>query len=157
MKKLVIYSLFISWVFISGKPIQSIAYEGVVLYKIEGNIPYSEAKNYFVNNTFTSEQITNHYITNQSDFEVIFGMGRTMGENGKPTEIDFSKQFVIAVVGKVTDKATLFSVASFKNKGKNIILRYKIIEGEKLTYQSQPFIILVVDSKYKGELIVEKI
>jgi hypothetical protein len=158
MNKLaLILLLSISWIFVSGNSIQNTTSNEVKFYVMDGDIPFIEAKNYFVNNTFTSEKITSHKIDNQADFDVIFGVGRVMGENGKPTEIDFSKQFVIAVIGQDTDKSTSFSVATLKSKGKNIVLRYKMVEGEKLTYQIRPFMLLVVDNKYEGELKTEKI
>lgn len=120
-------------------------------------IPFIEAKNYFVKNTYKVGQLNNPKITSQKDFEEIFGMAAIMGKKGKPTEIDFSKQYVIAVIAEVTDKSTILKATNLQQKDNNIILTYEFKEGEKQTYSIQPFILLVIDNKYQGEVILEKL
>jgi len=64
-------------------------------------VAFEIAKNYF----FKNDQAipTSPKITTEEDFEKLFGMATTMGEDGKPTEIDFTKKFVLAIVLPVTD------------------------------------------------------
>jgi hypothetical protein len=76
-----------------------------------------------------------------------------MGQNGKPTVIDFSSQFAIALVLPVTDLATTIQpVGLEKGKDASIQVRYRIEVGSKQSYTSRPFLLLVVDKKYDGPL-----
>lgn len=122
----------------------------------ETSVPFTEAQHYFVKNTYKEGQLTNPKISTQEDFEKFFGMASTMGPNGKPTPIDFTKQYVIAVIGNVTDKATTLSVNSLKQKGDTITLSYKQLEGEKQSYTIQPLLLLTVDNQFQGNVNVVK-
>jgi hypothetical protein len=114
-------------------------------------IPYSIAQNYFVKNTVDS--IPDHKIQTEEEFKRYFGYATTMGENGKPSVIDFSKQFAIAVVLPQTDLATTIKpVGLDKGKDKSIQLRYRIEVGSKQSYTSRPLLLLVVDKKFNGPL-----
>ena len=53
------------------------------------DVSYILAANYFVKNTVN--QLDNPKIETAEKFNEIFGMATTMGKEGKPTEIDFSK------------------------------------------------------------------
>lgn len=123
----------------------------------DNDIPFVEAHNYYVKNTYVGDQLSNPKITTQKDFEDIFGMATTMGNDGKPTEIDFSKQYVIAIIDKITDKLNTLKISSLKQKDSKIVLTYEFKEGKKLSYSIQQFILLIVDNKYQGEVIIEKI
>ena len=67
-------------------------------------IAFEVAKNYFFKNN--QEIPSSPKITTAEEFGKLFGMATTMGEDGKPTEIDFTKQFVLAIVLPVTNLAT---------------------------------------------------
>lgn len=118
----------------------------------EIDVPFTEAQRYFVKNTYKEGQLTNPKISTQENFDKFFGMATTMGPNGKPTPIDFTKQYVIAVIGNVTDKATTLSVNSLKQKGDTITLRYKQLEGEKQSFTIQPLLLLRVDNQFQGSV-----
>ena len=100
--------------------------------------------------------MTTPKISSQEEFDKIFGMATTMGENGKPTSIDFTKQYVIAVVGQVTDKSTSITVNSLKQNGNVITLNYNQTEGEKQTSFRQPLLLLIVDNKYQADIKLQK-
>ncbi|HQX75912.1 MAG TPA: hypothetical protein PL074_06345, partial [Thermoflexales bacterium] len=101
------------------------------------SVPYTEAKNYFVNNNVKPGWLTNVKIENQADFDAMFGMGATQAS--KPTAIDFSKQYVIGVVGDVTDVNTEITPVSLsKDASGKIVFAYKIKTGEKMTYTMRP-------------------
>jgi hypothetical protein len=117
-------------------------------------IPYTEAQRYFVNNTYKEGQLTNPKITNQDSFNHIFGMGAVMGPDGKPTSIDFATQYAIAVIKPETDVPTTLSVNKLTQNGNNITLNYKTTSGEKTTYIMQPFLLIIVDKKFDGEVSV---
>jgi hypothetical protein len=118
----------------------------------ETEVPYKEAKNYFVKNTFHEDQLQNPKIETQDKLEEIFGMASVMGADGTPTKIDFAKQYAIAVIGKVTDTATTYTVRNLIQKLGVIQLDLAIDTGTKQSYTTQPFILLIVDRKYEGEV-----
>ncbi|MGH2666453.1 hypothetical protein [Flavobacterium sp.] len=130
--------------------------ETVAVSNVAADVPFTEAKNYFVKNTFKEDQLTNPKISTQAAFDAIFGIARTMKEDGKPTSIDFTKQYVIAIVNPVTDLETKLSAVTLKQKDNAIILNYDVQEGEKQSYSTQPLLLLIVDAKYQGEIIVER-
>jgi hypothetical protein len=114
-------------------------------------IPYLIAQNYFVKNTVDS--VPDPKIETEEDLKEYFGFSTTMGQNGKPTVIDFSSQFAIALVLPVTDLATTIQpVGLEKGKDASIQVRYRIEVGSKQSYTSRPFLLLVVDKKYDGPL-----
>lgn len=130
-------------------------HEAEVLMK-NGDVPFIEAKNYFLKNTYKPGDLKNPKITSQASFDALFGMATTMGEAGKPTIIDFSKQYVIAIIVPETNKATTLAVSSLKQAGKNITCTYTHTEGETLGYTLQPILLLVVDKKYDGKVKLQK-
>lgn len=122
----------------------------------KSDVPYIIAKNYFVNNDIGENDLPNYKITSQIDFDKYIGQATLEGESGKPTPIDFSKQYVILVVGSLTDIYTEWSVVSLKQKDETIVLEYKQTQGEKQSYTIQPFLLLIVDKTYEGEIKVVK-
>jgi hypothetical protein len=119
-------------------------------------LPYQLAKNYFVKNTYKNDQIETLKITTQDKFDEVFGMAATMAESGRPTKIDFLKQYVIAVIGVVTNKETEFIVNDLRKVNNEILFNYSLSEGKEMSFTIQPSLIITVDNNYNGELKVEK-
>lgn len=118
-------------------------------------ISYTIAENYFVKNTVKT--IDNPLFETKEAFEAVFGMAPVMGKGGQPTEIDFSKQFVIALATPVIDTMCKIEPMSLqKNDAGEIVLRYKIKMGEKISYQIRASLILVVDKANVGKVVLEK-
>ena len=84
------------------------------------DVPFTEAKNYFVNNTVGEDKNGTLKIETQEAFNELFSPATTMGEGGKPTEIDFKKQFVIAVISATSDLNP--SIDSYLSKKSTMIL-----------------------------------
>ena len=119
----------------------------------KAEIPYIVAKNYFVRNDVTT--VENPKIETQAAFEQVFGMAPVMSKDGQPTEIDFSKQFVIAVVLPETDLSTVIKPISLKKNGKNkLVFTYHVGRGQKQTYTIRPCLAIVVDKAYKGDVVL---
>ncbi len=123
----------------------------------EDNVENSEvafkvAKNYF----FKNDQVIPEYpkIVSEEEFNKLFGMATTMGEDGKPTAIDFTKQFVLAIVLPVTDFATEINPVKVEEKGDSILYTYEIKAGEKQSFSIQPVSIIVLDRKYENKRVV---
>lgn len=119
------------------------------------DIVFTVAKNYFVNNTVTS--LLNPKIETAEKFTEIFGMGSTMGDEGKPTEIDFQKQYVIAVVLPETEmKTTMSPVSLQKDEKGTITLLYKTTVGQKQLFTSRPNFLIIVDNSENGIIEVKE-
>ena len=135
----------------------SLGTDNVNLYESEVvDIPYIVAKNYFVKNSV--ESIHNPKIETAEKFEEIFGMATTMGEDGKPTEIDFSKYYVIAVVLPATDiSSKIIPVSLQKHKDGKIVFLYKKYVGTKQSFKTRESIQIIVDKNMIGEVDCKEI
>ncbi len=119
-------------------------------------IPYTVANRYFVRNDV--KKLPNGKIASQKDFEANFGMATVMGEDGKPTEIDFAKQYVIAVSKPVTNKDTEIVPVSLKSDGDGgLVFTYRLKVGETRSYSILPSLVVIVDKKYKGHVSLNEI
>jgi hypothetical protein len=119
-------------------------------------VPFTEAERYFVNNTYSNTQIDELKIDTQEEFDRIFGMAAVMGEDGTPTSIDFAKEYVLAVIGTVTDKKTTIKANHVFVQGGEVILKYRLEEGEKQSYTTHPNLLVVLDRKYNGTAVFKK-
>ncbi len=119
-------------------------------------VPYTQVKNYFVKNTFQQGDLKSPKIETQEEFDNIFGAAALMGKNGKPTEVDFSKQYVIAFIPEASDKKFTIAIKGIVKKGKKILFNYAYSLGEKTSSTWQPFLAAVVDKKYDGEVVLVK-
>ncbi len=125
------------------------------IVKNKKDIPFEIAKNYFVKNT-VENNLLNLKISTQEDFEKYFGMATTMSKNGKPSPVNFSTQYVIAIVNKEAEKNINIAPQSLIQNEGNITLTYSITEGENQSYTSRTALILIIDNKYSEDLIFVK-
>lgn len=120
-------------------------------------ISFREAQNYFVKNTFKTDQIVSKKITSQSELNDFFGSATVMGSNGKPTIIDFEKEFVVVVICPETYFSSQFTsiklVATEENK---VNIEYKITTKEKQTYSVVPFSLMIVGKEHIDKHFVLK-
>ncbi len=108
-------------------------------------IAFTELDNYFVKNSYTQSKLVRKAINTEEEFRSIFGEATTMGANGKPTPVNFKRQFVIAVVAPVTDTQTQMYPLSVLQNGNAIIFNYKVDKGSKMSYSTHPFVAVVID------------
>jgi len=119
-------------------------------------IPFIVADHYFVNNTVNT--VDNPKITTKSGFDKIFGEAAVMGKNGEPTSIDFTRQYVVAVVNPETDaETTLIPVGLQRDGSGDLIFTYQEIIGEKQSYIMKPCLLIIVDKKFDGNIRLKKI
>jgi len=116
------------------------------------NVPFTEAKHYFVRNDYKDGELHFRKITSRDEFDSIFGMAAVMGKDGRPTNIDFSAQYVIALIDKISDRAADIEVINLTKSGETVTVNYSYKEGEKLTFTLRISKILIVDNQYKGEI-----
>ena len=118
-------------------------------------VPYTVADGYFVRNDV--KKLPNGKISSEKDFENAFGMATVMGDDGRPTEIDFEKQYVIAVAKPVTDRNTELEAVGLKGDGDGgLVFTYRTKVGERMSYSVQPCLVVVVDKKYRGSVTVRE-
>ena len=115
-------------------------------------VAFEVGKNYFFKND--QEFPTSSKITTAEEFGKLFGMATTMGENGKPTPIDFTKQFVLAIVLPVTNLATEITPGRLDEKGDTLFYFYDAKAGEAQSYSTQPISLIILDKKYADKQIV---
>lgn len=121
------------------------------------DIDFIVAKNYYVKNSV--ETIDNPKIETLDDFKKIFGMATLQGDEGKPTEIDFDNQFVIAVVMPPSNTEIILTPVSLSNNNENKLeFTYSIQKGVEQTHTIKPCLIIIVDKKYNADVVlVEKV
>lgn len=119
------------------------------------DIKFTLLKNYYVKNTFT--KLDNPKIETAEKFNQVFGMATTMGKNGKPTTIDFSKQYIIAIIIPATEFSTSIDTISLqKNNQNQIKLNYKLTIRQKQSFSIRPFLAIAVDKQENGIITVEE-
>ena len=118
-------------------------------------VPYTELKHYFFRND--AEIPANPKIDTQEQFDNFFGMAAVMGADGRPTAVDFAKQFVIAVVLPVTNQETEIDderLLYYKDLlgGTNLDFCYRVDRDEDtLSYSMQPIMLIAVDRQYEAD------
>ena len=65
-----------------------------------------------------------------------------------PKAIDFSKQYVIAIIPNSSFKQTTLTVNSLVKDNREIKLYYKLTEGDLQSFESQPCLVLIIDKFY---------
>lgn len=117
-------------------------------------IGFKTAENYFVKNTV--EEAVPAKITSQEEFDKYFGMATTMGDQGKPTPIDFNKEFVIIVDHNNTEKKVEISPIGLNKNEKNLTFAYKVTENGDNGFTTHPFLMIIVDKTNEGDVILKK-
>ena len=115
------------------------------------DVPYIVAQNYFVNANV--EKLDQPIIDNEAEFARTFGMATTMGEDGKPTAIDWEKQFVIAVVLDAASEYVTIEPKALINTKDGLHFRYSVKTGDEMTSIMRPCLIVIVDKKYQSRII----
>jgi hypothetical protein len=127
-----------------------------IMENLDLDVPFIIANDYGVKTTY-DHKLSNPRITTQRDFDLIFDKSTTTDENLTPTNIDFSKQYVIAIINKASKNNSVINVNYLKVQGDEITLYYNVVKGDKQTAKTHPFIILVVDKKYQGNVRLNEV
>jgi hypothetical protein len=115
-----------------------------------------EAKNYFLKNDYKEAELHYLKITTEKAFYRVFGMGATMGNQGAPTKIDFSKYYVIALIDKTSNLKSDMKVSITQtNKNISVVVFKNQVTGSEQSYLSRPFKILMIENQYQGEVNLE--
>ena len=101
------------------------------------SVPYTLLENYYVRNDIDSSKPQRLIIDNERDFNAFFGPAAIMG--GMPTDINWKKQFVIAILLPETNKPTMVTPMEVKQSPGNVIFKYQVNRGSKTSYTIIPF------------------
>lgn len=141
-----------------GNEVTLLKDDKVVFSTPEKFLEYTEAKNYFVKNDYPDKEMHSAKLTSEAELSKIFGAAATMGKEGVPTKIDFSKYYAIALIGKTNNEGNDIAVGSVIKLNNTVTVTLSVNpkeEGKKQSYTSRPFKILVVDKKYQGDIKVD--
>lgn len=131
--------------------------EAAPVEKKATDIPFTVAERYFVKNTIKGK-IDKPKIETQEEFDKVFGAATAMGKDGIPTKIDFTKQYVIAVVKPDTNIETFLSAVSLqKASDDKIIFTYKITKGKKQSFTSSVSLAIIVEKSFTGDVELKEI
>ncbi|MGK6341164.1 hypothetical protein ACMGDK_02930 [Chryseobacterium sp. DT-3] len=109
-------------------------------------MPYKTAQHYFIKNNLQINEFVEKVITNQVEFNELFGEAAFMGKGGKPTPIDFSKENVIVLIHPKTDRAVeIIPVKLEKTQTGEAICHYQVKNGEKKSFATIPKLMIIVD------------
>jgi len=117
---------------------------------------YNRMNNYYVNNNL-SNGTHKLVIHNQQEFESVFGEGAVMGRNGHPTRIDFSRQFVVAVILPETNRQTTIETALVRRLGDKLYFSYIIDEGHATSYTMRPYTAVIVDRMEPSDVVFQRV
>lgn len=121
------------------------------------DIAYETVQGYFVRNDADLSTLKNGKITTDAEFSAIFGPAPVMGANGMPTKVDFTKQYVIAVVGDKTDSTVTITPISLEKNNHLLTFTYEYKVGDQQSFTIQPALIVAVDSRYAGDLELKEV
>lgn len=99
--------------------------------------PYTVLENYFVRNTVKPTKRYRIVLDNEKDFDAIFGHASLMGR--LPTDINWKKQYVVAIMLPETNRSTMVTPLDVKQSPGNVIFYYQVNTGHKTSYTIVPF------------------
>lgn len=111
-------------------------------------IPYRIANNFFLKRNANIKEFKGTKIKSQKEFDKYFRKS-----TADDTDIDFSTQYAIVVVGKKSKRIGTIDMNYLKVRGSKIELSYDYEKGDKQKNKNQSTLILVVDKKYQGDLV----
>ena len=106
-------------------------------------IPYTTLENYFVRNDVDCSKQQRLIINSKADFEKYFGMAATMG--GRPTEVNWKKQFVVALIMPETKRATSVEPVNVKEQDDVLVFSYHVKKGDRISHSMVPFTAVAID------------
>lgn len=110
-------------------------------------IAFSSASGYFVRNDFSGEGLTLTMLDSKEKLEKVFGYASVMGDGGLPTPVNFENQFVVAAVYSSTELDVKLEPKSLILKNDTLNVALDIVMGQKNSFVSRPFVILIIDGK----------
>ncbi len=118
--------------------------------KFPVSLPFQKVNNYFVLHSIPSGKTKLLKITSQKEFDAYFGMATTMGEEGKPTSIDFNTHFVLAIIYSYTNQLVdLVPVNVNQTAKKKAQFQYRFKSNGTQTAILRPTVMIMLKKDYK--------
>ncbi len=119
-------------------------------------IQFEELNRYFVKNSELPSELRTKKISSQEEFDKTFGAATVMGKNGKPADLNFDKDIVLAVYGPSTTKKTDIKADRLEYGNNILTLHYNVTEGAEQSFSTKPLLLLKISKKYDGFTKFEK-
>lgn len=118
-------------------------------------VPYQLAKRYFIKNTYPDKEFHILKITNEQELNQTFGVAAVMGIDGQPTNIDFSKSYVVALINSTNNRTKEIKINSIEQNNTQLNISYTLIESpEDRGANFRICELVILDKKYEGYIIV---
>ena len=123
---------------------------------------YGQLDNYYVINDYYNQYYYDNsasklVITDPYEFRQVFGQASLDNRYGVPTDVDFRREFVIAVILPVTSQYTEIEPVSVNREGDRLYFTYQVFRGAMQSYYTQPFTAVVVDRRDMVEIIFQQV
>lgn len=115
------------------------------------NVPYTVLNHYFLKNNVN--EISYPLISDQKEFEGLFGMATVMGADGQPTPVDFSTESVIAIILPETNFSTEIIPVRLEKGNAGLKMYYMVKTGEKMTSTMRPILLVKISKSNSDEVI----
>lgn len=116
------------------------------------NIRYKEVVHYFVRNDVAD--YSPRLIQSDEELGRYFGAAAVMGKDGMPTDVDFAKYNVVAIIEPETYLETSIRVSSIRRQGDKVIVRYTVDRtGNPGLYSTVPFLLLRIEKRYGSDVV----
>lgn len=107
---------------------------------------YKIADNYFVKNNYDIKGFTEKVISTENEFNQIFDKASFMGEKGKLTPVDFSKENVMVLLHPATNRSVeIIPLKLERNERDQTVYYYKVRIGEQKGFEMKPKLIVIVN------------
>ena len=117
------------------------------------SVPFEKLEHFFSTTEATSS--FTRKIMDEATFDSMFGYGAVMGNQQAP--LDFTKEFVIAVVNPATDEETKLTPVSLVKENGSLVYTYSENIGAKTSSTRKPCLLIRVDKQYDAPLQVVKV
>lgn len=119
------------------------------------SIGYKEASRYFVRNDV--KDYSPRLLQSAEELNRFFGTAPVMGKDGMPTNIDFQKYNVAALIDKETNVDTDLKVSSIKKVENQVVVKYQVIrKGSPRSFSTVPCRLLLIEKKYGNHVVFVK-
>lgn len=119
-------------------------------------VTYEIATNYFVKNNIATPSSVPIVIDSQARLDSIFGFATVMGDNGKPTKIDFEREVALAFIEDETAFPTEIKINKLQIDNDYLLIDYNVSQGEKQSFTIRPFLMIIINRKYLLEVKATK-
>ncbi len=114
------------------------------VYNTATPIPFTQLRNYHVRNDVDCSKLQRLILGNQADFDKVFGKAAYMG--GLPTEVNWKKQYVLALIWPETNRETTITPIDVRQDDDKVVLCYHVEQAQKtMSHKMVTFTAVAID------------